>query len=397
MKLDLDPEYEAFRADVAEILSTNAHLAPGPDEKGYKNPKRIAWQKLLIRNGLAARTIPKDYGGYGAEPDILKARIIGEEFARTRIQGPMSGQGIAMLVPTLLELGTEEQKQAYIRPTIEGEMIWCQGYSEPGAGSDLAALRTAAVEDGDYYVINGSKIWTSTAKQADMIFCLVRTDPAAKKHEGITYITFPMTTPGIEIRPLVDMTGTANFNEVFFTDVRVPKSGVIYAPNKGWQVANATLTHERGMLGDPNATKARFLELVTLMKSESVNGKPLMDNPLLRDRLIKLQSEVYAMQANGLRITTSRLKGESPGLAGLIVKLNGCDLNHEIARLAIDALGELGILYDEGEHLRAEGSWQWRYMYDLGLIIGGGTAQIQKNIIAERGLGMPREPKLAKA
>jgi alkylation response protein AidB-like acyl-CoA dehydrogenase len=397
MKLDLDPEYEAFRADVAEILSTNAHLAPGPDDKGYKNPKRIAWQKLLIRNGLAARTIPKDYGGYGAEPDILKARIIAEEFARTRIQGPMSGQGIAMLVPTLLELGTEEQKQAYIRPTIEGEMIWCQGYSEPGAGSDLAALRTAAVEDGDYYVINGSKIWTSTAKQADMIFCLVRTDPAAKKHEGITYITFPMTTPGIEIRPLVDMTGTANFNEVFFTDVRVPKSGVIYAPNKGWQVANATLTHERGMLGDPNATKARFLELVTLMKSESVNGKPLMDNPLLRDRLIKLQSEVYAMQANGLRITTSRLKGESPGLAGLIVKLNGCDLNHEIARLAIDALGELGILYEEGEHLRAEGSWQWRYMYDLGLIIGGGTAQIQKNIIAERGLGMPREPKLAKA
>ena len=397
MKLDLDPEYEAFRADVAEILSTNAHLAPGPDDKGYKNPKRIAWQKLLIRNGLAARTIPKDCGGYGAEPDILKARIIAEEFARTRIQGPMSGQGIAMLVPTLLELGTEEQKQAYIRPTIEGEMIWCQGYSEPGAGSDLAALRTAAVEDGDYYVINGSKIWTSTAKQADMIFCLVRTDPAAKKHEGITYITFPMTTPGIEIRPLVDMTGTANFNEVFFTDVRVPKSGVIYAPNKGWQVANATLTHERGMLGDPNATKARFLELVTLMKSETVNGKPLMDNPLLRDRLIKLQSEVYAMQANGLRITTSRLKGESPGLAGLIVKLNGCDLNHEIARLAIDALGELGILYEEGEHLRAEGSWQWRYMYDLGLIIGGGTAQIQKNIIAERGLGMPREPKLAKA
>ncbi len=397
MKLDLDPEYEAFRADVSETLTKNRHLAPTSEDKGYKNAKRIAWQKLLIEHGLAARTIPKAYGGYGAAPDILKARIIAEEFARTRIPGPMSGQGIAMLVPTLLELGTEAQKQAYIRPTIEGEMIWCQGYSEPGAGSDLAALRTSAVEDGDDYVINGSKIWTSTAKQADMIFCLVRTEPAAKKHEGITYITFPMSTPGIEIRPLVDMTGSANFNEVFFTDVRVPKSGVIYEPNKGWQVANATLTHERGMLGDPNATKARFLELVTMMKGESVNGQRLIDNPLLRDRLMKLQSEVYAMQANGLRITTSRLKGEQAGLAGLIVKLNGCDLNHEIARLAIDALGELGILYEAGEHLRADGSWQWRYMYDLGLIIGGGTAQIQKNIIAERGLGMPREPKLAKA
>ncbi len=397
MKLDLDPEYEAFRADVAETLTKNRHLAPTSEDKGYKNAKRIAWQKLLIAHGLAARTIPKAYGGYGGEADILKARIIAEEFARSRMPGPMQGQGISMLVPTLLELGTEAQKQAYIRPTIEGEMIWCQGYSEPGAGSDLAALRTSAVEDGDHYVINGSKIWTSTAKQADMIFCLVRTDPAAKKHEGITYITFPMSTPGIEVRPLVDMTGTANFNEVFFTNVRVPKSGVIFEPNKGWQVANATLTHERGMLGDPNATKARFLELVALMKTETVNGQPLIANPLLRDRLMKLQSEVYAMQANGLRITTSRLKDEPAGLAGLIVKLNGCDLNHEIARLAIDALGELGILYEDGEHLRADGSWQWRYMYDLGLIIGGGTAQIQKNIIAERGLNMPREPKLAKA
>ncbi len=397
MKLDLDPEYEAFRANVSETLTKNRHLAPTSEDKGYKNARRIAWQKLLIEHGLAARTIPKAYGGYGGEADILKARIIAEEFARSRVPGPMAGQGISMLVPTLLELGTEAQKQAYIRPTIEGEMIWCQGYSEPGAGSDLAALRTSAVEDGDHYVINGSKIWTSTAKQADMIFCLVRTDPAAKKHEGITYITFPMSMPGIEVRPLVDMTGSANFNEVFFTNVRVPKSGVIYQPNKGWQVANATLTHERGMLGDPNATKARFLELVTLMKGESVNGQPLIANPMLCDRLMQLQAEVYAMQANGLRITTSRLKGEQAGIAGLIVKLNGCDLNHEIARLAIDALGELGILYEDGEHLRSDGSWQWRYMYDLGLIIGGGTAQIQKNIIAERGLNMPREPKLAKA
>jgi len=362
-----------------------------------KNPKRLAWQKLLIEKGLAARTIPTEYGGYGAEPDILKSRIIAEEFARSGLPRAMSSQGISMLVPTLLELGTPEQKAAYIRPTLYGEMIWCQGYSEPGAGSDLAALRTAAVEDGDDYVINGSKIWTSTAKQADMIFCLVRTDPAAKKHEGISYILFSMETPGIEVRPLVDMTGTANFNEVFFTDVRVPKSGIVFEANKGWQVANATLTHERGMLGDPNATKGRLVELVDMMKRETVNGERLIDNPLLRDRLLKLQGEVYAMQANGLRITTHNLKKESAGLAGLVVKLMGCELNHEIARLAIDALGELGVMYEQGEHLRADGSWQARYMYDLGLIIGGGTAQIQKNIIAERGLGLPREPKLAKA
>ncbi len=396
MKLTLDPEYEAFRAEVAETLAAQVHHAPGPDDKGYKHPRRLAWQKFLIAHGLAARTIPKEYGGYGAEPDILKARIIAEEFARSHVPGPMAGQGISMFVPTLLELGNEAQKQAYIRPTIHGEMIWCQGYSEPGAGSDLAALRTSAVEDGEDYIINGSKIWTSTAKQADMIFCLVRTDPAAPKHEGITYITFPMCLPGIEVRPLVDMTGAANFNEVFFTDVRVPKSGVIGEVNKGWYVANATLGHERGMLGDPNAARARFLELLELMKTETVNGARLIENPVLRDRLMRLQAEVYAMQANGLRLMTSRLKGESPGIAGLIVKLNGCELNHEIARLAIDALGELGILYEEGEHLRSSGLWQWRYMYDLGLIIGGGTAQIQKNIIAERGLGLPREPKRTK-
>ncbi len=397
MKLDLSPEYEAFREDVTRILRENAHLAPGPDDRGLKHPKRLAWQKCLIENGLAARTIPKEYGGYGAEPDLLKSRIIAEAFARTGMPPPLAGQGISMLVPTLLELGTPEQKDAYIRPTLHGEMIWCQGYSEPGAGSDLASLRTVAVEDGDDYIINGQKIWTSTAQHADMMFCLVRTDPDARKHDGISYILFPMDTPGIEVRPLVDMTENANFNEVFLTDVRVPKSGIVYQVNKGWQVANATLTHERGLLGDPNATKARFLELVELMRTETLNGERLIDNPLLRDRLIKLQAEVYAMQANGLRVTTAGLKNESAGLAGLIVKLVGCELNHQIAGLAIDALGELGILYGEGDHLRSGGTWQWRYMYDLGLIIGGGTAQIQKNIIAERGLGLPREPKLAKA
>ncbi|MCL4165190.1 UNVERIFIED_CONTAM: hypothetical protein GTU68_049717, partial [Idotea baltica] len=246
MDLKLSAEHEAFREEIRATLEANRKDAPGPTDRGMKNAKRLAWQKILISQGLTARTIPKEYGGYGAEPDLLKSRIIAEEFAKSGLPRPIANQGISMLVPTLLELGTDAQKQAYIEPTLKGEMVWCQGYSEPGSGSDLASLRTAAVEDGDDYIINGQKIWTSTAKQADMIFCLVRTDPDAKKHHGITYILFPMDTPGIEVRPLVDMTGAANFNEVFFTDVRVPKSGVIDQPNKGWQVANATLTHERG-------------------------------------------------------------------------------------------------------------------------------------------------------
>lgn len=396
MDLSLSQEHEEFRKEVRAFLDRHGHEAPGPEDHGLKHPRRLAWQKTLIENGYAARTIPREYGGYGGEPDILKSRIIAEEFARAGVSTGLSGQGISMLVPTLLELGTEAQKQAYIPPTLSGEMIWCQGYSEPGAGSDLASLKTSAVVEEGHFVINGSKIWTSTAKQADMIFCLVRTEPDAPKHEGISYLLFSMDTPGIEVRPLVDMTETANFNEVFFTDVRVPVDQIVGRRGEGWRVANATLTHERGMLGDPNAAYARLMSIVDIMHEESAGGERIIDNPVMRDRLVRLQARVTAMQANGLRNTTARLKGESPGLSGLIVKLMGCDLNHDLAGLAIDAMGELGTLYGEGDYLREAGSWQSRYMYDLGLIIGGGTAQIQKNIIAERGLAMPREPKPAR-
>lgn len=397
MDLSLSSEYESFRDEIAKLLSDNQDKAPTQADRGMKNPRRQAWQKWLIENGLAARTIPKEYGGYGAAPDILKSRIIAEEFARTGLPKGIANQGVSMLVPTLLELGTEEQKQSYIRPTLHGEMIWCQGYSEPGAGSDLASVATKGEIDGDDYVINGQKIWTSTAKQADMIFCLVRTEPDAKKHHGISYLIFSMDTPGIEVRPLVDMTMNANFNEVFFTDVRVPRHQIVGAPGKGWQVANATLTHERGMLGDPNAAKTRLLAIAELMQKETINGARLIDNPVFRDRLVALQARVYAMQANGLRVTSQRIKGESAGMAGLIIKLQGCELNHELARLAIDAMGEFGLLYGDTPYLRSFGEWQAKYMYDLGLIIGGGTAQIQKNIISERGLGMPREPRPAVA
>jgi alkylation response protein AidB-like acyl-CoA dehydrogenase len=388
MDLTLTPELAAFREEVRAFLDAHKaeHEAGAP-----KDPK--AWQRLLIDNGYAARTIPKAYGGFGAAPDGLKARIIGEAFIEAGAPRGMSGQGISMLVPTLLEVGSEEQKTRWIPPTLSGEIIWCQGYSEPGAGSDLANLQTKAVEDGEDFVINGSKIWTSTAMQAQMMFCLVRTEPDKPKHEGISYILFPMDTPGIEVRPLTTMTGQAEFNEVFITDVRVPQANVVGGRGRGWQVANTTLKHERGMLGDPNATEARLKQLIELMKTETVDGQRIIDNPIFRDRLMQLQARVLSMKFNGLRTMTD----DTAGLARLVVKLQGCELNHQVAALAIDALGELGILYQDGPHLRAKGRWQWNYMFDLGLIIGGGTAQIQKNIISERGLGMPREPKTVEA
>ncbi|MGI9346004.1 MAG: acyl-CoA dehydrogenase family protein, partial [Gammaproteobacteria bacterium] len=315
-------------------------------------------------------------------------------FGRANVHSGIGGQGASMLVPTLLEWGSEAQKQTYIAPTVRGEMMWCQGYSEPSAGSDLAALGTQALLDGDNYVINGQKIWTSTAKSAQMMFCLVRTDSEAKKHLGISYILIPMDTPGLEVRPLVTMTGHAEFNEVFFTDVTVPASNLVGEAGQGWQVANSTLKHERGMLGDPDATLKRFNRLVDMLSEETVDAVPLIDNRLYRDRLMRLQGQLLKMRFNSLRLLTAGAEKRADALmAQLIVKLNGCELNHQICALAIDALEEFGTLYSEGEHLRNTGQWQWDYMFQLGLIIGGGTAQIQKNIISERGLSMPREPK----
>ncbi len=394
MDLSYGPRYEAFREQVREFLEQHEDAAP--QGAGLRSEKTLAWQRLLIEHGYAARTIPKEYGGYGAEPDILESRIIAEEFARAQVSQGLGGQGISMLVPTLLEMGTEEQKREFIPPTLRGETVWCQGYSEPGAGSDLASLSTRAELDGDEWVVNGQKIWTSTAQLADWIFCLVRTEPDAPKHKGISFLLFRMDTPGIEVRPLVDMTGAANFNEVFFTDVRVPKHQIVGNRGDGWMVANAILRHERDSLGNPDATLSRLNALIELMKAETVDGRPLIENPVFRDRLMKLQGRVMAMRCNDLRILSARVNRQDAGLARMVVKLQGTELRHELEGLAIDVMGEIGLAYGDNPYLRDRGSWQTQYMYFLGLIIGGGTSQIQKNIISERGLGMPREPKLGR-
>ena len=398
MDLRYGPEYEEFRTEVRRFLEAHRDDAPHAGIGRGANVSRermIAWQRTLIEHGYAARTIPRAYGGYGATPDLVQSILIDEEFSRAGVSRGIAGQGASMLVPTLLEHGSEEQKQKYVGPTIRGELLWCQGYSEPGSGSDLASLQTRAAEDGDDFVINGQKIWTSTAREADMIFALVRTEPQAKKHEGISYLVFPMSTPGIEVRPLQTLTGNAEFNEVFFSDVRVPKSSVVGRRGEGWKIGNTTLRYERNMLGSSSQTEAMFASLVALMESEGVAGARAIDSPVLRDRLARLEASVLAMKYHALRLLTCQLRGESPGVAGLIVKLRGCELNHQIAALALDALGELGPLYRESPHLRAHGAWPAQWMFSLGLIIGGGTAQIQKNIIAERGLGLPREPKAA--
>jgi alkylation response protein AidB-like acyl-CoA dehydrogenase len=396
MDLSYGPEYESFRQDVRNFIEKNRDQAPPARMGGlfaFKDQAVLRWQRLLIDNGYAARTIPKEYGGYGAEPDPLKTVIIDEEFSRFDVSRGIGGQGPDMLVPTLLEHGSEEQKRQWIAPTILGEVVWCQGYSEPEAGSDLASLQTSAVEDRDDFVINGHKIWTSTAQFSDMMFALVRTEPDAPKHAGISYLLIPVDTPGLEVRPLRTMTGGAEFNEVFLTDVRVPKSNLVGQRGEGWKIGNTTLKHERNMLGNASQSHAALQRLIEVMRKESLNGRRAINDPVLRDRLLRLQARVVAMRYHSMRLLTHAIRRESPGVASMVVKLNGCELNHDIARLAIDAMGEIGTLYGGSKHERAGGLWQFLHMFSLGLIIGGGTAQIQKNIIAERGLGLPREPR----
>ena len=410
MNLDYGPEYEEFRKEVKDFckkyqgleFSDGLGVTLGAGKKSNnKNGlimTRSEWQKILIEHGYFAREVPKKYGGYGGTIDILKNKIINSEFTKAGVPVATRGQGIDYLVPTLLEIGTEEQKQKYIKPTLHFEMIWCQGYSEPNSGSDLASLQTKGILDGDSWVINGQKIWTSTAKYADMMFCLVRTEPDAPKHKGISYLLIPMDTPGIEIRPLVDMTLNASFNEVFFTDVRILAGNIVGERGQGWLVANITLVYERGSLGDPDVIVSRLNQLLDLMKTETIDGTRIIDKPVFRDRVMKIQGRVLAFQNHGLRLLSARLNKRKDVMLGImILKLIGTELRHELESLAIDVMGELGTLYEDSPNLRGDGSWQFAYMMYLGLIIGGGTSQIQKNIIAERGLGLPKAPKVKEA
>ena len=398
MDLSYGQRYEDFRLEVRSFLAAHTPEEGSTALVGSRRQKLTEWLSLQIEHGYWARTIPKKYGGYGAEPDLLETVIMDEEFNRAGIPRGMSSQGPSMLVPTLLEHGSEEQRLRWIGPTMRAEVMWCQGYSEPGSGSDLASLQTSAREDGDDFLISGQKIWTSTADRSEMIFILVRTEPDAAKHAGISYILLPMDTPGIEVQPLRTMSGDLgdnSFNQVFFSDVRVPQANVVGKRGEGWRIANTTLKHERNSL---NAnSEGTLMRLMRLMEKETSNGVSAMQSPVFRDRLMQLQARSMAMKFHAMRMLTCSLKDETPGVAGLITKLRNCQLNFDISSLAIDVMGELGALYNHTQYERDHGYWQAHSFFSLGLIIGGGTAQIQKNIISERGLGMPREPKPAKA
>ncbi len=400
MDLSLTPEESAFQRQVRGWLRKNLPKRERGEEPGeFGSAKRIAalkaWQRKLHDAGYLAMGWPREYGGRldggGDRRTLLMHQtIVAEELVKARAPSTIGMMGIQMVGPTLLQFGTEEQKRRHLPKILSAEEIWCQGYSEPGSGSDLASLQTRAELVGDCFVVNGQKVWTSNAQFADWMFCLVRTDPQAPKHKGISYLLIDMKTPGITIRPLVQMTGDKGFNEVFFEDVKVPRANLVGELNQGWQVANTTLAHERNMLGSTTRTQQMFHGLLQIAQAKQRNGRPATKDPVVRQKLAELATSVEAMRLHSYRQLTDLLRGRHPGIAASVNKLVSTELNHRICAFALELLGSYGPLDRKSRYVTDRGIWPYEFMFTLGLIIGGGTSQIQKNIISERGRGMPK-------
>jgi len=400
MDLTLKPEEAKFQRQVRRWLKRNVpRRNRHADPAEYGDPKRIAelkvWQRKLYEAGYIAMSWPRELGGRSDASDdrralVMKQTIVDEEMLKAHAPSVIGMMGVQMLGPTLMQFGSDAQRKRFLPKILTADEIWCQGYSEPGSGSDLASLRTRAELVGDFFVVNGQKVWTSNAQFADWMFCLVRTDPDAPKHKGISYVLIDMKSPGITIRPLVQMTGDKGFNEVFFEDVKVPRENLVGELHQGWQVANATLAHERNMLGSTTRTQQMFDGLMHIAKTRRRNGKPISRDPVVRQKLADLAIRVESMKYHSYRQLTDLLRGRSRGIGASVTKLVTTELNHAICAQTIELLGDYGVLDRKSKYVIGRGIWPYEFMFTLGLIIGGGTSQIQKNIIAERGLGMPK-------
>jgi alkylation response protein AidB-like acyl-CoA dehydrogenase len=392
MDFNYTAEDEAFRAELRAWLKKNCQYAtpmrePLADESEGDWEARIRWHRKLNEGGWVAINWPKEYGGRGAS--ILQNIIYHEELERAGTAQPFTGFGIPLLGPTLIHCGTGEQKRRFLPRILAAEEIWCQGYSEPNAGSDLAGLQTRAIEDGDDFVVNGSKIWTSAANHADWIFLLVRTAPDAPKHKGISYLLVDMTAPGVTVRPLVQMTGARGFNQVFFEDVRAPRHNLVGQKNQGWQVALTTLMFERSSGHDRGIAK-QVSELVELAKRVPRNGSVAWEVSGVRQKVAQFRLEAEAIKYTSYRQLTRQLKGLPPGPEGSMLKLCSTELALRIAMFAMELLGPYSQLESEASFAIDGGRWSQRMLAARGPTIYAGSNQIQHNIIGERVLGLPK-------
>ena len=397
MDLRYGPEYEEFRVELRAFLQ--GWPLQGDEAQLPADEQEQIFRRRGIESGYVYRQFPKEYGGSGESYDALKDAIIQEEYARAGAPGNSLMQGPAMLVPTLIEQGNEAQKQRFVPPTLRGEMRWCQGYSEPGSGSDLASLQTRARLEGDEWVINGQKIWTSNAREAQYMFGLFRTEPEASKHAGISYLLVPMDQPGIDVRPLRQLTGGVDFYEVFFDDVRTPADNIVGNRGEGWQVSRATLKHERNLIGNPRMLSDQFERLIALARDARIGGEPAIEDPGVRRRLAEIEGYVRACETSNLRMLSASIRGEEMQviLPMMMTKLYGTDVTQRIMKTAYDLIASEGLVEPDFESTYSGDNTPpgvvQNYMFCLGPSIAGGASNIQRNIIGERGLGLPRDPK----
>jgi alkylation response protein AidB-like acyl-CoA dehydrogenase len=397
MDFRLSAEQEAFRAGVRAWLSEN--LPPDwaartvvtdvPRSELYGFGRQ--WQRKLHEAGLLGITWPREYGGRGLT--WMEELIVHEELVRHRAPPPLNVLGLGMAGPTIVAYGTEAQKRRHLEKILTCEEIWCQGYSEPNAGSDLAGLQTRAVREDGHYLVNGQKVWTSLAQIADWMMLLARTDPAAPKHKGITYLLLDMHSPGVTVRPLRQMTGDAEFNEVFLENVRVPVENVLGGENQGWQVGIATLMYERLALGF--GLQARFeiamnatLDLARRMRRD---GEPAARHPVLRQRLAQLAIDNAAFKYTAARAVTKLLRGEMPGAEASAGKIWWCERHQALQDVAQELLGAYGQIGRGSPWAVDGGNWQYTFLRSRANSIEGGTTEIQRNILAERVLGLPKD------
>jgi alkylation response protein AidB-like acyl-CoA dehydrogenase len=333
---------------------------------------------------------PKEYGGRGAS--LIQQTVFIQEMARAGAPPLINVLGLSLLGPTLIAYGTEAQKQRFLSNILSADEIWCQGYSEPNAGSDLAALRTEAVLDGNHFVVNGQKTWTSFGHYADWCFAVVRTDPDLPKHKGLTYMLVDMHSPGVSVRPLKQMTGESEFNDVIFQDVRVPLDNVVGKVNGGWEIAIATLMFERGTLGASlQITFKRQIErLIELSRTIRRNGSAASDDPIIRQKLAQIYTEIEVFRLNQMRTLTRMNKTGVPGAEGSIQKIFWSEMNQRMQQVAMEILGPYGQLTNESEYAIDHGQWAHAYLRSRGNTIEAGTSEIQRNIIGHFVLGLPK-------
>jgi alkylation response protein AidB-like acyl-CoA dehydrogenase len=397
------PEEEAFRQEVREFLEKDLPerfrgIASGPGmmgtgEGGGDIRSRFEeireWRAKLADKGWIAPAWPKEYGGAGL--GVMQQFIMNEEFAEARAP-QVGGMGTAMIGPTLIVHGSEEQKKEHLGRIISGEAQWCQGFSEPGSGSDLASLQTRAVRDGDDYVINGQKIWTSGAQFAHWMFMLARTDSDAPKHKGISYFLLDMKSPGVTVRPLINMGGNAGFNEVFFDNVRVPAKNLVGEENRGWYIGTTTLDFERSSIGSAVGQRLLVERLVEFAEEHRADGQSVLDRSAglryeLADRLV----ETHVAKMLSYRVITMQAKGMVPNYEASMTKLFASELGQRIARTGLKVTGLYGQLTSGSERAAGRGRYGAMYIQTVASTIAGGTSEVQRNIISQRGLGLPRD------